>query len=98
MPRSSRTEEWQMRRLHSVLTLWLLLVLVLAVSSVQAAEPAALRLTARRTPGGTVLAATVTDAGGSPVAGAAVTFKVRTTFGWLVVGETTTDPAGRAAV
>lgn len=85
-----------MRRLHSVLTLWLVIALVLAISSVHAA--AALRLTAQRSPGGTVLAATVTDAGGSPVAGAAVTFKVRTTFGWLVVGETATDSAGRAAV
>jgi len=97
MPRSSRMEEWQMRRLHSVPTLWLVIALVLAVNSVHAAA-AALKLAAQRSPDGTVLAATVTDAGGSPVAGAAVTFKVRTTFGWLVVGETATDPAGRAAV
>lgn len=87
-----------MRRLPSVLTLWLAIAPVLAVTPVHAAEPAALRLTAKRSPGGTVLAATVTDAGGAPVAGAAVTFKVRTTFGWLVIGEAATDQAGRATV
>jgi hypothetical protein len=87
-----------MRRLHSVAMLWLVVTLILAVAPVHAAEATALTLTAQRSPGGTVLAAAVTDAGGAPVAGAAVTFKVRTTFGWLVVGETATDPAGRAAV
>jgi len=83
-------------------TLWvqaalLALVMLLLTSPAEAGEPARLLLQAETAADGTIRAtAVVTDQQGAPVADAAVTFKVRTTFGWLTVAEVTTDRRGRA--
>lgn len=77
--------------------IFLLVLLALVARPAGAAEPARLLLRAETAPDGTIRAsAVVTDQRGAPVADAAVTFKVRTTFGWLIVAETMTDGRGRA--
>ncbi|MDQ7819666.1 MAG: hypothetical protein QN173_07910 [Armatimonadota bacterium] len=44
------------------------------------------------------VAAVVTDDSGEPVEGATVAFRARTAFGWLPLGEVTTDASGRAVL
>jgi len=64
-----------------------------------AAEPAVLTLAVQSQPDGTVsLTATATDAKRVPVPDVMVTFQVKTTFGWLIVAEVTTDRLGEARV
>lgn len=59
---------------------------------------AAVGLTLDSGPGGPQVVATVTDASGEPVEGATVAFRARTAFGWLPLGEVTTDASGRAVL
>lgn len=85
-----------MRRRCSLLILGLIVGLAGVAS---AGEPAALSLAVQVRPDGTVLVTgVVTDATRTPVPGAMVTFQVKTTFGWLVVADVTTDRAGEARV
>ncbi len=70
-----------------------------AVLPAAAAEPARLTLQAGRGPEGAVrLTAAVLDAQGAPVVGVPVAFKARATFGWLALGEVSTDRDGRAQI
>ena len=85
-----------MRRRCSLL-LGALIAVLLAGAQARAAEPARLVLKAETAADSTVrVLATVTDKSGAPVAEARVTFRARTTFGWLTLVETSTDVAGRA--
>jgi hypothetical protein len=73
--------------------------LALAPSPASAAEPAGVMLMTAPGPAGVLQAmAVVTDAAGAPVAGVSVIFRARTTFGWLTLGERTTDQTGRARI
>lgn len=85
-----------MRRRSSVLILGLIVGLAATVS---AAEPAALTLAVQSQEDGTILViGRVTDSDGNPASEVPVTFQVRTTFGWLLVAEVTTDRTGAARV
>ncbi|MCL6554351.1 MAG: Ig-like domain-containing protein [Firmicutes bacterium] len=73
--------------------------LALTLSPASAAEPAGVMLTTAPGPAGAVqVTAVVTDAAGAPVAEVSVVFRARTTFGWLTLGERTTDQTGRARI
>lgn len=86
-----------MRLRLSLPLLALTTAILLAAPSVEGAEPARVVLQAATTPDGrTRLTATVTDGRGAPVAGTPVTFKMRTTFGWLTLLETSTAKDGIA--
>lgn len=86
-----------MRRPHNLLLVLTAAMLLAAGRWAYAAEAAQLTLAVQNQPDGTVLlTARVTDAKGVPVKGTAVTFRVKTTFGWLVVGEIPIDATGRA--
>lgn len=86
-----------MRRRPDVLLLVLLLLTVGAAPA--PAAPAKISL-ARETDdtGSTRIVATVADAAGAAVASTAVSFSVRTAFGWLRVAEMNTDANGTAAL
>lgn len=90
-----------MRRLHRlayVLVLATAVPAVFALPSV-AAESARIGLVVDpATDGRLRVTAAVTDTAGKPLAGAAVMFRAKTAFGWLVLGEATTDRAGKAEV
>jgi len=87
-----------MRPLCSLVFCGILAAIVAALPvRVAAAEPARVLLRAQAAPDGTVqVTATVVDARGAPVAEVPLIFKARTTFGWLTLLETSTDPAGTA--
>lgn len=88
----------RLRRLACVLVLAIMASAVVALASA-AAEPARVALVLVSAPDGVLrVAATVSDGAGKPLAGATVTFRAKTTFGWLTLGEATTDHAGKAAV
>ncbi len=64
-----------------------------------APAPARVLLQAQTAADGSVrVTATVLDSGGSPVRDAPVTFRARTAFGWLIVGEASTSKDGQAHV
>ncbi len=79
--------------------LWLGVAMVTLAAPAASAAPARVRLeTVAGREGALHLTAVVTDASGAPVAEQTVVFKARTAFGWLLVGERSTDAAGRATV
>ena len=87
------------RRKFLVFGMMGLFALLVAGSPVSAAEPTVLTLAVQSRPDGTVsLTATVTDATRVPVSDIMVTFQMKTTFGWLVLADVTTDRSGRAVV
>src|SRR3972149_4185205 len=94
----ANTEELRMRPLLSLVVCGVLAAIVAALPvRVAAAEPARVLLRAQAAPNGTVqVTAKVVDARGAPVAEVPLIFKARTTFGWLTLLETSTDPAGTA--
>ena len=87
-----------MRRLRSLLFCGLFVVALAAMPPrVEGAEPARVVLQTQSAPDGSArLTATVVDSRGAPVAESPVTFKARTTFGWLTLAETTTGADGKA--
>ena len=89
-----------MRRRRRFLVFSFMVVVMTCTGSVAAAaEPVAIRLKVQTAAAGaTQVTATVTDGRGAPVADVAVSFKARTTFGWLTLAEVTTDRTGVAAV
>lgn len=88
-----------MRPRSETLAIGVLIVMTLAVQAVWAAEPVTIALAVQTTSTGAIeLMASVLDDQRAPVAQAAVSFKVRTAFGWLPLAEVSTDQAGRAQV
>ncbi len=86
-----------MLRRRNLLPLVLLLLAVLTVPA--AAAPAKISLTRETNDdGSTRIVATVTDAAGAAVKDTAVSFSVRTAFGWLRVAEMNTDAGGTAVL
>ncbi len=75
----------------------LLAALALTASAASAAARLHLVL-APEEGGGLQVVAVVTDAPGSPREGIPVTFRARTAFGWLPLGEGVTDASGRAVL
>jgi hypothetical protein len=85
-----------MRRRLSLL-LWPLLAILFVPAPAEAAEPARVLLQTEPAADGSVrVTAAVLDARGAPVPETPVTFRVRTTFGWLILAESTTGRNGRA--
>lgn len=78
----------------------LVLGLIVGLAGVAAAaEPASLSLVLQvRSDGSVLMTGKVTDGKRLPVSEATVTFQAKTAFGWLVVGEVTTNRAGEAAL
>ena len=75
------------------------ILLVGGVGTVAAGTPAKISLTRQTHPDGLArITAVVTDADGEPVEGAAVTFRVKTAFGWLTVAEVESRSDGTAVV
>ncbi len=86
-----------MRRRRDVLLFVLLLLAIGAVPA--AAAPAKISLVREADDdGATRFVATVTDAAGAAVKNTAVSFSVRTAFGWLRVAEMNTDAGGKAVL
>ncbi|MDQ7827391.1 MAG: carboxypeptidase-like regulatory domain-containing protein [Armatimonadota bacterium] len=76
---------------------WLgLAVAALFACPAWAAEPARITLEVAGLEDARWIMAVVTDATGAPVPEALIVFKARTTFGWLLLEERSTDAAGRA--
>jgi len=85
-----------MRPLRSLL-LCILILLLLAAARAEAAAVGRLLLQAQTMTDGAIrVTATVTEPSGTPLADVPVTFKARTTFGWLILAETTTGKDGKA--
>lgn len=76
---------------------FVVVALLLATGAVWGGQPARVALAEVEGPEGAVrVIARVFDAAGTPAAQTPVEFKARTTFGWLSLGERTTDEQGRA--
>lgn len=87
------------RRVFQRCTVLSLILLLVLAGAAAAGTPAKIGLT--RETGGDGQArvtAVVTDAEGTPVEGAAVTFRVKTAFGWLTVAEVESRSDGTAAI
>ncbi len=88
-------------RLRRSVLIWLfaLAPFAMAAPAAGAAVPDRVLLQAQGADDGSVrVTATVLDRRGSPVSDAPVTFRARTAFGWLIVGETSTGKDGQAQV
>jgi hypothetical protein len=85
-----------MRQRRSLL-LWAFLAMLFVTASAEAAEPARVILQTEPAADGSVrVTAAVLDAQGASVPEVPVTFRARTTFGWLILAESTTGRDGRA--
>lgn len=90
---------WPMRRHRNLGILLVLLAIPVLVITAAAGEPSRVNVIAKpQTDGTTLVAVTVTDAGGAPVPDVAVTMRAKTTFGWLVLADRTTDQVGRVQI
>ncbi|MBI4277707.1 MAG: Ig-like domain-containing protein, partial [Armatimonadetes bacterium] len=89
-----------MRPGRSLRVVLVAVVLILSGAGKLAAAPAPVITIEPPAPAreGLTLAAIVRDAAGRPVAGAPVTFTLRTAFGRLPAGRATTDAGGKASV
>ena len=86
-----------MHQRFDLLLFGILLAVMATASPAEGAEPARVLLAAQTASDGTVrVTATVVDGRGTPVTETPISFKARTTFGWLTLVETSTDVAGRA--
>lgn len=72
------------------------LIAAAVLSSAAAGTPLSLRVESGAA--GTAVVAVLTDESGAPQEGVSVEFRARTAFGWLPLGEATTDASGRAAL
>lgn len=99
MPTPQDMQGWQMRRHRSLGILLMLLAIPTLAITAAAGEPSRVNLIARpQTDGTTLVAVTITDAGGGPVPDVAVSMRAKTTFGWLALADRTTDQAGRVQI
>jgi len=88
------------RRYRWAVAGWLMPILLVGVAgAVAAGTPAKIGLTRQTGADGLArITAVVTDADGKPVGGTAVTFRVKTAFGWLTVAEVESRSDGTAVI